>query len=90
MLNGVRQCFIIINMFKHLEYFAASRLLKQPTAEDVVNYMEEKSLVKILKRYGEEKRARVVARTIVDSRYAFGRITTTTQLADIVATAFPV
>ena len=38
-------------------------------------------------RYGEEKQARQVARAIVDARYSFGRITTTKQLADVVAAA---
>ena len=58
------------------------------TAEDVVNNMDEPSLYTILKRYGEEKRARAIARAIVDSRYAFGRITTTSQLANVVASVF--
>jgi 16S rRNA C1402 N4-methylase RsmH len=54
----------------------------------VVNYIDEKSLIRILKRYGEEKQAQLIAHAIMDSRYAFGKIKTTKQLADIVATAF--
>ena len=58
------------------------------TAEDVVNSLDESGLYKILKRYGEEKKAKHIARAIVDSRYAFGRIKTTKQLAKIVASVF--
>ncbi|ELT90489.1 hypothetical protein CAPTEDRAFT_90607 [Capitella teleta] len=65
------------------------RFPDQPSAADVVNYVDEKSLIRILKKYGEEKQAQLVAHAIIDSRYAFGRITSTAQLADIVATAFP-
>ena len=67
----------------------AHRYPDQLTAEDVVNHTDEAGLVRILKKYGEEKCARPVARAIIDSRYAFGRITSTIQLAEIVATAFP-
>jgi len=62
----------------------ASRL----TAEDVVNNMSEEGLRSVIKTYGEEKRARDIARAIIDSRYAFGRIRTTTQLANIVASVY--
>lgn len=58
-----------------------------PTAYDVVNNLEEAHLVKILKRYGEEKQARLIARAIVETRLAFGPITSTNQLADVVASA---
>lgn len=42
----------------------------------------------ILKKYGEERLARHIAHAIVESRYTFGKITRTKQLADIVSTAF--
>lgn len=54
-------------------------------AEDVVNYLTEEGLYQIIKKYGEEKRARLIARAIVDARNTFGQITTTKELADIVA-----
>ena len=70
---------IILTSFRHPN---------QPTAADVVNTLDEKDLYKILRKYGEEKEARHIARTIVNSRYAFGDITTTGQLAKIISTAF--
>ena len=60
----------------------------QPTASDVVNYMDEEGLHRILKIYGEEKKARLIARAIVEARSAFGHITTTKQLADVVSSVF--
>ena len=55
------------------------------TAGDIVNYMPENGLYEIIKKYGEEKKARLIARAIVDTRYTYGHITSTTQLAGIVA-----
>ncbi len=55
------------------------------SAADVVNHMSENGLYQIIKKYGEETYARVIARGIVDSRDAFGRIETTKQLAQIVS-----
>jgi len=51
------------------------------TAADLVNSLPEEELADILWRYGEEKRARRVARAIVRHR----PITTTAELAEIVA-----
>ncbi len=53
------------------------------TAADLVNTLDEAALADILWRYGEERRARRVARAIVRHR----PITTTRQLADVVAAA---
>ena len=53
----------------------------------MVNNLSENSLFQIIKKYGEEKNARAIARAIVDSRYTFGRIETTKQLAKIVQSA---
>ncbi|XP_014664042.1 PREDICTED: probable methyltransferase-like protein 15 homolog [Priapulus caudatus] len=64
-----------------------NRDLKQPTAYDVVNHMEEVDLAKILKRYGEERQAKCIAKAIAETRLSFGLITTTGQLADVVASA---
>lgn len=56
----------------------------QPTAADVVNTLDETDLIKIFKKYGEERRAVKIAHAVIDARSAFGRITTTKELADIV------
>jgi 16S rRNA (cytosine1402-N4)-methyltransferase len=56
------------------------------TAELLVNESGEDELAGILKRYGEEPRARRVARAIVRAR-GEKRLTTTRQLAEVVATA---
>lgn len=53
------------------------------TAETIVNNYSEAMLVDILRRYGEEPRASKIVRSIVENR----PITTTTQLAKIVAQA---
>ncbi len=54
-----------------------------PTAADLVNTLPEDELADLLWRYGEERRARAVARAIVRNR----PITTTGQLAQVVASA---
>ncbi len=56
---------------------------EQPSAADVVNDMPEEDLAGIIKRLGEERRARQVARAIVSARQNC-RIERTAQLADIV------
>jgi 16S rRNA (cytosine1402-N4)-methyltransferase len=56
-----------------------------PTAEQVVNEMEERELANLIYEYGEERRSRTVARAIVRGR----PIATTGQLARIVASAVP-
>lgn len=58
------------------------------TAADLVNTADEAELVRILFEYGEEPNARRIARAILQARTA-RRITTTLQLADIIATASP-
>lgn len=65
----------------------ADRLPDQPTAADVVNTLDEVDLAKIFKKYGEERRAMKIAHAIVETRSAFGRITRTKELADIVESA---
>jgi 16S rRNA (cytosine1402-N4)-methyltransferase len=49
-------------------------------ASDLVNRLDEAALAKILRQYGEEPRARRIARAIVEAR----PIETTTQLANLV------
>ena len=56
------------------------------TAADLVNELEERALADVLFRYGEDGRARAIARAIVAERRR-GRIETTTQLAELVARA---
>ena len=55
------------------------------TAGQVVNEMGERELANLIYEYGEERRSRTVARAIVRGR----PITTTAQLARIVASAAP-
>jgi len=59
-----------------------------PTAADIVNRMREKDLADLLHQYGEEPASRRIARAIVFARER-KRITTTTELADIVRRAAP-
>jgi len=56
-----------------------------PTAEQVVNEMDERELANLIYEFAEERRSRTVARAIVRGR----PITTTGQLARIVASAVP-
>ncbi|HEV7453632.1 MAG TPA: 16S rRNA (cytosine(1402)-N(4))-methyltransferase RsmH, partial [Candidatus Saccharimonadales bacterium] len=55
------------------------------TAEVMLNTYTEQELVKILKTYGEEPKARLIARLIVGNR----PLKTTQELATLVATAWP-
>lgn len=54
------------------------------SAADVVNELDEQPLADIIYRYGEERASRRIAKAIVAAR-AEGRIETTKQLANIVA-----
>jgi 16S rRNA (cytosine1402-N4)-methyltransferase len=56
-----------------------------PTAGQVVNGMSERELANLIYEYGEERRSRTVARAIVRGR----QITSTAQLARVVASAAP-
>ena len=58
------------------------------TAADVVNSYSADELADILKRYGEEPKSRQIAESIVRTRRT-ERITTTHQLAQIAARAWP-
>lgn len=60
------------------------RISGQPTAADVINNLDETDLAKIIKKYGEDKRAKKIAHGIVQARSAFGRINTTKELATVV------
>jgi 16S rRNA (cytosine1402-N4)-methyltransferase len=55
-----------------------------PSAADIVNEAPEAELADIFYHYGEERRARAVARAIIEARRK-GRIETTGQLAELVS-----
>ncbi len=55
------------------------------TAEEIVNYWDEKSIADTIYEYGEERRSRQIARRIVEKR----PFSTTTELAWEVAGAYP-
>lgn len=59
-----------------------------PTAADILAKIDELDLYKVIKVYGEEKKAKKIARAIVDVRYSLKRIETTHELANIVASCF--
>ena len=57
--------------------------LSEPTAEQVVNQIDERELADLIYEFGEERRSRRIARAIVRSR----PILTTAQLAAVISTA---
>ena len=57
---------------------------KSITAYDLVNRLDEMSLSRIIRLYGEDQRHRKIARCIQHWRSTFGPISTTTQLAQII------
>lgn len=61
------------------------RFPDQPTAADVLANVDEQDLVKILKVYGEEKQAKKIARAVIEARYTFKKLETTSELGDLVA-----
>jgi len=58
------------------------------TAADLVNGLSRDELAKVIREYGEERRAGAIARAIEKAR-ARRPITSTVQLAEIVSSAFP-
>ena len=54
------------------------------TASEIINHFEYDELVKILYDYGEEKFAKKIVREIFKYREEKGKISRTTELADIV------
>ena len=61
---------------------------KSKTAADLVNTLSEEELTEIIRSFGEERRARKIARTIVRKREKVA-VQTTKQLADIVTNVAP-
>jgi len=58
------------------------------TAADLVNTLPHEELVRIIREYGEDHRARAIAKAIEKARVR-GPITSTAQLARIVSSAYP-
>lgn len=65
-----------------------NRYPDEPTAADVLATIDEEDLVKIIKIYGGEKKAKKIARAIIDVRYALKPVLTTQDLASIVGSCF--
>lgn len=59
--------------------------MQELTAAHVVNTYDQEALSKVIKRYGEEPRARKIAQLIIEHR----PVNTTTELAEIVKKAYP-
>lgn len=61
---------------------------KIPTASEVLQHIDERSLIKLLKVYGGLKtKARFVAEAILEARYMFHQFKTTQELYDVIGTA---
>ncbi|CAC5387731.1 Ribosomal RNA small subunit methyltransferase H,Probable methyltransferase-like protein 15,Probable methyltransferase-like protein 15 homolog,Putative methyltransferase-like protein 15P1 [Mytilus coruscus] len=58
------------------------------SAMDVVNNLEERDLTEILRKYGDEKKSKQIARALVEWRYMYGKIRKTKQLVDIIESVF--
>ena len=59
-----------------------------PSAADAVNMLDERELADIIRRFGEERHSRRVAKRIIEARDKM-HITRTSQLAEIVRSAVP-
>ena len=64
------------------------RIANQPTAADVVNSLDPSKLADILHTYGEERKAKKIARIIKEYQEKYGKIQTTQELATVVSFAF--
>jgi len=60
------------------------RCPEQFTAADVLERATEEDLAHIIKIYGQEKRAKKIARAIIDARYMFRKLKTTKELAQLI------
>lgn len=61
-----------------------NRCPENPTAADVIAKADEIDLVHILKIYGQERKAKKIARALIEARYMFGNLRTTKELAQLV------
>ncbi|XP_066589053.1 probable methyltransferase-like protein 15 homolog [Prorops nasuta] len=60
------------------------RCPNEPSAADVLERASEEELARIIKVYGDEKRAKKIARAIVEARYSFRKLKTTHELAKLI------
>jgi len=63
-------------------------ITKGPTASDWVNHLDEAKLTMVFREYGEERWAQRISRMIIQER-AKTRITTTSQLAELILKVVP-
>ena len=63
------------------------RCPEEPTVADVLARADEEELARIIKIYGEDKKAKKIARALVDARYTFKKLETTEELAQLVESA---
>ncbi|XP_047350756.1 probable methyltransferase-like protein 15 homolog [Vespa velutina] len=61
-----------------------NRYPENPTAADVIERADEIDLYHILKIYGQEKKARKIARALIEARYMYKKLETTKELAQLV------
>ncbi|XP_011159476.1 probable methyltransferase-like protein 15 homolog [Solenopsis invicta] len=61
-----------------------SRCPEQVTAAVVLEKATEEDLARIIKVYGQEKRAKKIARAIIEARYMFRKLETTKELAQLI------
>lgn len=59
------------------------------TAEKILKTVSHDELEHILRKFGEERRARRIARAILERRRKFGCVKTTSELADIIKATVP-
>lgn len=60
------------------------RCPQEPTAAEVLEQVTEHDLAKILRIYGNEKKAKKIARAIIEARYTFRNLKTTQELAQLI------
>lgn len=64
------------------------RIDSQPSAADVLANISEENLARVLKVYGEEKQSKKIARAVIEARYMFKRLRTTSELAQLVESVY--
>jgi len=64
---------------------SSSPTLPSPTAADVLESLTQAELAQIFKKYGEEKNNKSLANLVFDTKYAFGPIRTTEDLAKVIS-----
>ncbi len=77
-----------INEYLDMRYGQPTAVMGQLTAADIVNTYLEKELIKIFKKYGEERYAKAIVREIVQVRKK-EKIDTTFKLVNVISKAVP-